>query len=230
MNKKSVVKIAALFLSMALVAGIYTFIVIPSVRKEEKKEYKKLLEGQTEYYINVLTYSGDTPLLESTVITENLEEYFSVVQMPAISATSDYVADFNDILGLQLQYTICSGQQVSFSNFKEFLKNGNGDRKLKEFKINSLVAGQALPGRFVDILLRYTDGSCAVVVPKIQIYDIAAYGEAEIVFALSDEEYNDLINACKEGTLDIRVYLSDKQQPSVKTYSPRRLPAVHNGA
>ena len=50
------------------------------------------------------------------------------------------------------------GQQVSFQNFKEFLKDSNGNEKLKEFQICSLVAGQAMPGRFADILLRYPNG------------------------------------------------------------------------
>ena len=37
MKKNIIVRAAAFLLCMALVAGIYTFLVIPSVRKEEKE-------------------------------------------------------------------------------------------------------------------------------------------------------------------------------------------------
>lgn len=152
--------------------------------------------------------------------------------MPLGCVTSDYVSDFDNICGLQLKYTICKGQQVSFQNFKEFLKDPGENQKLKEFQICSLVAGQAMPGRFADILLRYPDGNAAVVVPKIQIYDIQRDLETKgtfikdknetytIVFAVEDGEYNDLIEAGKEGILDIRIYLDETQTASVKTYFP----------
>lgn len=240
MNKSIILKIGVTLLCMAFTAGIYTFIVIPSVRSEEKRVYESKLSDQAGGYINVLTYNGDTPLLSSTVITESLEDYFGTVQMPVSCASAEYVSEFEDILGLQLEYTICTGQQVSFQNFRKFVSAANGDEKLKEFRISSLVAGQAVPGRFVDILIRYPDGSCAVVVPKIQIYDIQqiisvqyqenAQDGYTAVFAVTDEEYNDITDACREGVLDIRIYLNEAQKPSVKTYSPNRIIGTqHNG-
>ena len=41
MKKNVIMRIAMFLLCMALVAGIYTFIVIPSVRKEQKEIYEK---------------------------------------------------------------------------------------------------------------------------------------------------------------------------------------------
>ena len=43
MKKNVIMRIAMFLLCMALVAGIYTFIVIPSVRKEQKEIYEKKL-------------------------------------------------------------------------------------------------------------------------------------------------------------------------------------------
>ncbi|MBS5843368.1 MAG: hypothetical protein KIC77_07790 [Clostridiales bacterium] len=238
MKKNVIMRIAMFLLCMALVAGIYTFIVIPSVRKEQKEIYEKKLAEEMYHYVTVLTYNGDTPLLSETIITEAIESCFDTIKMPAGCITSDYVSDFNDICGLQLKYAICKGQQVSFQNFKEFLKDSNGNEKLKEFQICSLVAGQAMPGRFADILLRYPNGNAAVVVPKIQIYDIQRDTETKsaylkdkkqyytAVFAVDDEEYNDLVDASKEGVLDIRIYLDAAQEASAKTYYPA---AVLNG-
>ena len=232
MKKNTIFKTALFLLSLAVVAGIYTFIVIPSVKKEEKAAYEKKLEQEMYTYMSVLTYTGETPLLENTIITEAVEACFEKVQMPLGCVTSDYVGNFEDICGLQLEYTICKGQQVSFRNFKDFLKDSDGSERLKEFEIVSLVAGQALPGRFADILLKYPDGSTAVVVPKIQIYDIQLNTEGSlksdknkekgytVVFAVNEEEYDSLINAVKEGVLDIRIYIDEKQAPSEKTYVP----------
>ena len=231
MKKNTIFKTALFLLSLAVVAGIYTFIVIPSVKKEEKEFYEKKLEQEMYTYMSVLTYTGDTPLLENTIITEAVETCFEKVQMPLGCVTSDYVGNFEDICGLQLKYTICKGQQVSSQNFKEFLKDGDGTERLKEFQIKSLVAGQAMPGRFADILLKYPDGSSAVVVPKIQIYDIqqedigsSAKNKNEdgytVVFAVNEEEHNSLTEAVKEGLLDIRIYVNDEQLPSEKTYVP----------
>ncbi|MBR3917851.1 MAG: hypothetical protein IKJ59_03840 [Clostridia bacterium] len=232
MKKNIVLKTAIFLLSMAVVSGIYTFIVIPSVKKEEKAIYEKKLETEMYTYISVLTYTGDTPLLENTIITEAVKACFEKVQMPLGCATSDYVSDFDDICGMQLKYAICNGQQVSYNNFKEFLKDADGSERLKEFPISSLVAGQAMPGRYADILLKYPDGSSAVVVPKIQIYDIQQESEGNItgnkkdvkaytmVFAVNEEEYNDLIEAIKEGVLEIRIYIDELQVASEKTYIP----------
>lgn len=232
MKKNIVIKSAFFLLSMAVVAGIYTFIVIPSVKKEEKSKYEKKLEQEVYTYMSVLVYKGETPLLENTIITEAVETCFEKIQMPLGCVTTDYVGNFEDICGLQLKYTICKGQQVSFQNFKDFLKDADGSERLKEFQIESLVAGQAMPGRFADILLKYPDGSSAVVVPKIQIYDIQSTKDESLksdknnnigytfVFAVSEEEYNDLTDATKEGILDVRIYVNEKQAPSEKTYVP----------
>ena len=232
MKKNTIFKTALFLLSLAVVAGIYSFIVIPSVKKEEKEFYEKKLEQEMYTYMSVLTYTGETPLLENTIITEAVETCFEKVQMPLGCVTSDYVANFEDICGLQLKYTICKGQQVSSQNFKQFLKDSDGSERLKEFEIKSLVAGQAMPGRFADILLKYPDGSSAVVVPKIQIYDIQNENTGNsvknkneeegytVVFAVNEEEYDSLIDAVKEGILDIRIYVNEKQLPSEKTYVP----------
>lgn len=226
MKKNIVIKTALFLLSMAVVAGIYTFIVIPDVRKKEKEIYKQKLKTEMHTYISVLTYTGETPLLENTIITDAVEMCFEKVQMPLGCVTADYVNEFDDIKGLQVEYAICKGQQVSYKNFKEFLKDSDGNERLKEFQINSLVAGQAMPGRFADILLKYPNGSIAVVVPKIQIYDIKGIGEEDeyiAVFAVNEEEHIDLTEAIKEGVLDIRIYLDDMQVASEKTYVPSGL-------
>lgn len=232
MRKNIIFKISIFLLSMALVAGVYTFIVVPAVEKEQKEIYEKKIEMEMHTYINVLTYTGDTPLLEDTIITDAVIEHFKTVQMPIGCVTSDYVSDFEAIKGLQLKYAICNGQQLSYQNFKSFLKDIEGNERLKEFEICSLVAGQAMPGRFADILLRYSDGSTAVVVPKIQIYDIQSQiekrieitnGESKmhtVVFAVTEEEYNDLISAGKEGVFDLRIYLNESQPASEKDYRP----------
>lgn len=223
MKKNIVIKIALFLLSMSLIAGIYTFIVIPKVKNKEKEIYEQKLKTEMYTYISVLTYTGETPLLEKTIITEAVEMCFEKVQMPLGCVTSDYVGEFEDIKGLQVEYTICKGQQVSYKNFKEFLKDSDGNERLKEFQINSLVAGQAIPGRFADILLKYPDGNMAVIVPKIQIYDIKDTAEKEsytAVFAVNEDEHNDLTEAVKEGVLDVRIYLDDMQEPSEKTYVP----------
>ena len=232
MKKNIIVRAAAFLLCMALLAGIYTFLVIPSVRKEEKEIYEEMLAAETQGYVTVLTYNGDTPLLSDTIVTEAIASHFVTVQMPSGCVTSDYVSDFEDICGLQLKYAICRGQQVSYQNFKEFLKDAEGNERLKEFRISSLVAGQAQPGRFADILLSYPDGSTAVVVPKIQIYDIQRDPETNgafiqdenecytAVFAVTDEEYRDLVDAGKEGVLDLRIYIDQTQDASQKTYRP----------
>lgn len=232
MRKNIVLKIAGFLLCMATVAGAYTFAVIPSVRKEEKDRYEKMLAAERYHYVTVLVYNGETPLLEETVITKAVEQHFTQISVPADSAASDFVSNFEDICGLQLKYAICQGQQLSFRNFEAFLKAPLGNERLKEFQICSLVAGQAMPGRYADILLRYPDGSAAVVVPKIQIYDIqrdqntaisavkdknASY---TVVFAVTEKEHADLTDACREGTLDLRIYLSDTQPASAKSYIP----------
>lgn len=228
MKKNIILRYAVFLLCLALIAGVYTFFVIPSVKKEQKEIYEKRIENEMHSYISVLIYNGKTPLLENTIITDNIADDFKEIQVPVGCERSNYVTSFEEICGMQIKYSICKGQQISFDNFQEYLKDSNGNERLKEFEIYSIVAGQALPGRYVDILLKYPNGGSAVVVPKIQIYDIKypeEYTEDEekmytIVFAVEEEEHLDLINAMKEGILDVRVYLDDLQEASLKTYIP----------
>ena len=39
-------------------------------------------------------------------------------------------------------------------------------------------------------------------------------------FAVTDEEYRDLVDAGKEGVLDLRIYIDQTQDASLKTYRP----------
>ncbi|MBR3838168.1 MAG: hypothetical protein IKJ75_00385 [Clostridia bacterium] len=228
MKKNYILKIALLFVVIALVSGIYTFIVIPSVRKDMQKQFDEKIAMQLKSYRQVLVYNGATPLLEGSVITEVNRENFTLIQMAKDAITSNYVTSFDDVIGCEVKYTICSGQQVSYENFTDFISTNDADERLKEFKIAGLVAEHAMIGNYVDIIVSYADGY-DVVVPKVQIYDIAIDGEHgeyirddegkyTIVVSITEAEHNDLIHASNDGILDIRIYHNEKQEPSVKTY------------
>ncbi|MBE7067416.1 MAG: hypothetical protein E7385_07695 [Ruminococcaceae bacterium] len=228
MKKNYIVKIALMFALVAVVAGIYTFIVIPSVRKDMQRKFNKQLEASMNSYRSVLVYVGNTPLLEGSVITEYNKNNFEVIEMPKAALTADYVSDFTDIIGSKVEYTICKGQQVSYSNFTEFHHTTSNDERLKEFKIAGLVARHAQIGNYIDVIVCYEDGY-DIVVPKVQLYDIALNkedgnyqqdkeGMYTIVIAVNETEYNDLVHAEKDGILDIRIYLDENQEPSEKTY------------
>lgn len=228
MKKNYIVKIALLFVVVALVAGIYTFIVIPSIKKEMQKEFDRQVAQEVMSYRQVLVYDGQTPLLEGSVITEINRNNFKNIDVPGGALTSDYVSSFDDIIGCEVQYTICSGQQVSYSNFTQFAPLNDPDERLKEFKIAGLVANHATIGNYVDVIVCYEDGY-DIVVPKVQIYDIAIDRENgiyekddkdmyTIVVSVTEAEYSDLIHAEKDGILDIRIYHDENQAASVKTY------------
>ena len=71
MKKNYILKIALLFVVIALVSGIYTFIVIPSVRKDMQKQFDEKIAMQLKSHRQVLVYNGATPLLEGSVISES---------------------------------------------------------------------------------------------------------------------------------------------------------------
>lgn len=228
MKKNYILKIALLFVVIAVVAGIYTFIVIPSVRKDMQKQFDEQRAAEVMSYRRVLVYDGATPLLEGSVVTEVNRNNFKYVDMPGKAATSDYVSSFEDILGCEVRYTICSGQQVSYGNFTQFLSSADPDERLKEFKIAGLVAEHAAIGNYIDIIVCYENGY-DVVVPKVQIYDIAIDHENgtfekddnemyTIVISVTEAEYGDLMHAAADGVLDIRIYHDAEQEPSIKTY------------
>lgn len=228
MKKNYIMKIALLFVVIALVAGIYTFIVIPSVRKDMQKQFDEKLAMQLRSYRQVLVYDGATPILEGSVITEINRGSFKVIQMPREVITSNYVSSFDDVIGCEVRYTICCGQQVLYENFTEFISTNDPDERLKEFKIAGLVAEHAMIGNYIDVIVSYKDGY-DVVVPKVQIYDIAIDnengeyirdndGRYTIVISITEEEYSDLIHAANDGILDIRIYHDKTQEPSIKTY------------
>lgn len=228
MKKNYILKIAVLFIVVALVAGIYTFVVIPSVRKEMQVEFDRKLAQEVMSYRQVLVYDGQTPLLEGSVITEINRSNFKSIDMPKGAVRSEYVTAFDDIIGCEVQYTICSGQQVSYENFTSFSPLNDPDERLKEFKIAGLVANHAMIGNYIDMIVCYENGY-DIVVPKVQIYDIATdyengkyeidnNGMFTIVISVTETEYRDLMYAKEDGVLDIRIYHDENQEASVKTY------------
>ena len=135
MKKNYILKIALLFVVIALVSGIYTFIVIPSVRKDMQKQFDEKIAMQLKSHRQVLVYNGATPLLEGSVITEVNRENFILIQMAKDAITSNYVTSFDDVIGCEVKYTICSGQQVSYENFTDFISTNDADERLKEFVV-----------------------------------------------------------------------------------------------
>ena len=217
-----------IFALIAVVAGIYTFIVIPSIKKDMQRNFDLQLSSIENSYRSVLVYCGKTPLLKGSVITEYNKRNFEIKKIPKEAVTFNAISDFTDILGCEVEYTICKGQQVSYENFTEFLKIDEGNERLKEFKISGLVAEHAQVGSFVDMIVSYETGY-DVVVPKVQLYDIVFDQETNsykqdkngmftVVIAVNEEEYRDLMSASQIGTLDIRVYLNDEQTASEKTF------------
>ncbi len=232
MRRKILLRTALILICMSAVAAIYTFVVIPSVKEKERAAFERFIDEAEEHddLVTVLIYNGKTPLFPGTVITESTEQYFTSEEIPENAAVYGYVSDPDKIYGMQVRYTICEGQQISMQSFKKYIYEYEGGERLKDFNIQSLVAGQAMPGRYVDIMLIYPDGRTAVVVPKIQICDIVTErvngtDVNSVVFAVNDREYSDLINAEYEGRLDIRVYIDVSQDASLKTYVPGRMTA-----
>lgn len=229
MKKGLLFPIAIFFLGLASLAGIYSFLVIPSVREQEREHYERALEEELQAAIPVLVYTGEKPLLEGTVLTDLLETEFTVLFYPPSNVRGQVVHNYPSIAGQQLCYTLAPGQAVSQELLQEASFHQPEEGRLKEFTVSNLVGGHVTVGTLVDVLLRYPDGSYDIVVPYTRIYDIlpAKDGtegfapdreEYSIVLAVDEASYRDLHLAQQLGVLDLRLYQKEEQLPSVKTF------------
>ncbi len=231
MRKSYIFQIAVFLFGMAVVSGLYTFAVIPKIRADEEKKYIQALENEKSGYIPVLIYTGKTPLAEGAMITEAVEAHFTIMQMPPFCAAADVLHTFLQAEGKQLKYTLVPGQQITQGMLQTFSEEPDQNSRLKEFRLSGLVAGNAMPGHYVDILVVYPDGSYDIVVPKIRIYDICRNASAEetgyypdgdglytVLLAVNEEEYFYLTAAAGQGALDMRLYLHADQEASKRTF------------
>jgi hypothetical protein len=229
MKKGIIFQIAVFLLSLSLLSALYTFMIIPKVKASEENKYNIALQNQTQSYVSVLVYTGKTPLLQGSIITEVNETNFTVKNIPAFCLVDNYISDFKSIVNKQLKYTIISGQQISKDIITEANLAYDGNDCLKEFKVKSLVGGHAVKGAYVDILARYPDGSYEVIVPETQLYDILSTTDKEgnteymqgpdgfytIVLAVDEEEFKGLTTALLLGYLDLRVCLDNSKVENI---------------
>ena len=80
---------------------------------------------------------------------------------------------------------------------------------ISNLKIMGIKGEERITKRFIDCYSKYFNG--------IFTKDDDGY---IAVFAVSEDEHRDLVEAVKEGVLDVRIYLDDLQEASVKTYIP----------
>ena len=163
----------------------------------------------------MLTYKGETPLMSGVVLTDVNRNNFEVVKVPANLIVENAVCDFDLIKDRMLKYTVVKGQQISFDLVGQDEEEFSSTRRLKEFKVKSLVGELAMKGTYVDIIARFPDGSYQEVISRIRIYDILCTnvnGKCEylkdsdgfytIILAVNEEEFRTLNNALLTGYLD----------------------------
>ncbi len=229
MKKGMLFPITIFFLGLALLAGIYSFVVIPNIKQQEKEKYALALARETQAAVPVLVYTGEKPLLEGTVLTDLLETEFSVLYYPPGTIRGTMATEYSSVAGMQIKYTLAQGQPVSLDLIQPAVFAQPEDGRLKEFLVSSLVGGHVTVGAYVDVLLRYPDGSYDVVVPHTQIYDILPSPDGSkgfqperedysVVFSVNEEAYRDLLLAQQLGRLDLRLYQKTDQTPSEKTF------------
>ncbi|HHT93958.1 MAG TPA: hypothetical protein PLI11_07260 [Clostridia bacterium] len=223
MKKSAFFTVAIYLASLALLAALYTFLIIPQVKKKTSLVYEEMYKKSTGAFVDVLTYKGETPLMSGVVLTDVNRNNFEVVKVPANLIVENAVCDFDLIKDRMLKYTVVKGQQISFDLVGQDEEEFSSTRRLKEFKVKSLVGELAMKGTYVDIIARFPDGSYQEVISRIRIYDILCTnvnGKCEylkdsdgfytIILAVNEEEFRTLNNALLTGYLDTRLHLVNK--------------------
>lgn len=223
MKKGTFFSVSIYLASLALLAALYTFVIIPQVKKKTSKTYEELYANSMNNYVEVLTYSGETPLLSGVIITDVNRDNFKLERMPVNCLVNNPVFDFEMIKGQQLKYTVIKGQQMSEDLLGVDEEDFSSTKRLKEFKVKSLVGEHAKKGTYVDIIARYPDGSYGELINKIKIYDILctnvngeyqylrdSEGFYTVILAVDEEEFRVLNNALLTGYLDTRLYIMNK--------------------
>lgn len=239
MRKNFVNQIILLLISLSVLAAVYSFVIIPAVKKNEEEKYKNFLQEQTSDYLPVLIYKDKTILLPGTLINETMRTKFEILKVPKFCLIDCSTNDFSQIDGMTLRYPVSYGQQIASTMLDSVNPLQNGDERLKEFKIKSLVGETASQGNIVDIIVKYKNGEYDVVVPNIAIYSIlntenienqnkrSVYYKDEkgyytVLFAVNEVQYKDLEAAAQLGELETRLYVSSGQTPSDKTFDYKR--------
>lgn len=222
MKKGAFFAVSIYLVSLALLAALYTFLIIPQVRKKTSEMCEEMYKKRTSY-VDVLTYTGETPLMSGVIITDVNRSNFEVVKVPAECMVENAVFDFELIKDKMLMYTIVKGQQMSLELVGKNEADYSSSKRLKEFKVKSLVGELAMKGTYVDIIARYPDGSYQEVVSRIRIYDILCTyengqcrylkdsdGFYTIILAVTENEFMMLNNALLTGYLDTRLHIENK--------------------
>ena len=138
MKKSAFFTVAIYLASLALLAALYTFLIIPQVKKKTSLVYEEMYKKSTGAFVDVLTYKGETPLMSGVVLTDVNRNNFEVVKVPANLIVENAVCDFDLIKDRMLKYTVVKGQQISFDLVGQDEEEFSSTRRLKEFKVKSL--------------------------------------------------------------------------------------------
>ena len=82
MKKGAFFTVAIYLASLALLAALYTFLIIPQVKKKTSLVYEEMYKKSTGAFVDVLTYKGETPLMSGVVLTDVNRNNFEVVKVP----------------------------------------------------------------------------------------------------------------------------------------------------
>lgn len=228
--KKDKLFSSALFLClMSLVAAIYTFIVIPNIKEQERQRYDEALKQTEENYIPVMVYEGTTFLPAGTVLDEKTKALFIQKRMPSFCHSQNALREYSLAEGCVLSYGIAPGQQLTTDILEEPDLFDEESRRIKEFQVSNLVGEQVCTGSLVDVLVKYENGLYDIVVPAIRIYHILTddtgkeyvrdeAGMYTILIGVTEEEYGDLYAAQQKGILEVRLYPDPEMEASVKTF------------
>ena len=229
MKKDKLFSSALLLCLMSLVAAIYTFIVIPNIKEQERQRYDDALKQIEENYIPVMVYEGTNFLPAGTVLDEKTEDLFIQKMMPAFCLSQNTLREYSLAEGFALTYGIVPGQQLTADILEAPDLFDKESRRIKEFRVSNLVGEKVLSGSLVDVLVKYDKGLYDIVVPAIRIYDILTddtgngyitdeAGMYTILIGVTEEEYGDLYAAQQRGILEVRLYPNPEMEASMKTF------------
>lgn len=227
---KIVLIFAIVCILVAAIIFYYSNVIIPNACEKVEWQVRKELDENAMPKGKVAVVTGSEGIARYTVLTEEIiNKNIKIIEIPVKYIANQTVNDADQLIGKITKENLRVGEQIilnSLSNDKKWF--GEFDR-LKEYEVDSIVAGEVKSGNIVDIIVNYGNGTYDVVVPKMKIQKLVNQDQISrngkqneesytIILSVDEEQYRDLEMANTLGRLETRLYLDESQSESVKTF------------
>lgn len=218
-------RVLSLLLALTLVGAAFyeDRVRIPRMLAAREDELRAELDLAQLSHASVLAVKRDRTLPRGTLLAGDALEALEVVERPEVFLPERVLHAPEDASGQIATADLAGGEVVTPGCLRPADNRLEGYFRLVSVPVRSSLLGALSPGRDVDLLAHFEDGSYEVLVSKTPVRSvrIEPSGKASVLVPLDDAEQRLVERLRATAHFSARLYLDATQPASLRTAPPK---------